>query len=75
MTATMTASRPSRRPILVDSVMAALHLRRAYNATVKPATIRQWAARKHISNHGYGQRRYDLREVVAEARKRGLIAD
>ena len=64
----------TQRPVMVDSVMAAVHLQRAYHVTVRPATIRQWAARRYIKTHGFGKLRYDLHDVERHARKRGLIA-
>lgn len=64
----------AQRTILVDATMASVHLRRAYGAQVPPATIRQWAARKVIVRHGFGQYRFDLGEIERVAHERGLIA-
>ena len=63
------------RVILVDALMASIHIQRSFHITIKPATIRQWAARGHIRNYHGGARRYDLREVIEHARSRGLIAE
>ncbi len=62
------------RLVLVDALMASIWMQREHHVTIKPATIRQWAARAHIRNYQGGARRYDLREVEKHARKRGLIA-
>lgn len=64
----------TQRVILVDSVMAALHFQRNHKVTIKPATIRQWAARKKITTHHGSERRYDLRELEKYAREKGLLA-
>lgn len=62
-----------RRRQLVNATDAVTWLRRAHNVRLDPSTIRQWAARGHIGSHSFRRERYDLREVVAHARKRGLI--
>lgn len=67
---------PSRRLVLVSAVDAALHIERAYHVTIRPATIRQWAARCRIGRHnkpGGKQTYIDLAEVVTYAASRGLI--
>lgn len=66
--------RPGRRH-LVNATDAVIWLRRAHNVRLSPATIRQWAARKHIGSHSLRRERYDLREVVQHARARGLIGE
>lgn len=53
--------------------MASVHLLWAYNARVTPEQIRQWGARGFVSRKPRGRYRYDLREVVEYARRRGLI--
>lgn len=60
------------RPVLVDAVMAAIHMQRL-GVRVNPATIRQWARRGHITVYRGGQQRYDLREIVEHAQNRGLL--
>lgn len=60
---------------LINATDAVIHLRRAYGLRLSPATIRQWAARKHIGTHSLRRERYDLREVVEHARSRGLLGD
>lgn len=64
----------SQRPVLVDSVTAAFYFQRTYHVTIKPGTIRQWAARKKIKTYVDSQRRYDLRELEKYVRERGLVA-
>ncbi len=54
--------------------MASTHIQRAYHVTIKPATIRQWAARKKIKTYHLGRMRYDLREIIEHAQNRGHIA-
>lgn len=63
------------RVVLVDAVMASVWMQRTYHVTIKPATIRQWAVRRHITSYCGSQRRYNLREVEKHARARGLIAE
>ncbi len=58
---------------LVNATDATIHLRRAYGVRLSPATIRKWAARHHITTHGLGRERYDLREIIEHARSRGLL--
>lgn len=60
---------------LVNATDAVIHLRRAHGVRLSPATIRQWAARRKIGSYGFRRERYDLREVVAHARERGLLGD
>lgn len=64
-----------RRRYLVNATDAVIHLRRAYGLRLSPATIRQWAARKHIGSHSFRRERYDLREIERHARERGLLGD
>ncbi len=59
---------------LINASDAVLELRRTYGVRLSPVTIRQWAARKHIGSYGFRRERYDLREVIAYATERGLIA-
>ena len=66
---------PARRHDLINANDAALWIWRAHHILVKPATIRQWAARKHITSHGFRRERYDLREIVAYATERGIIPE
>lgn len=65
-----------QRRVLVDSVAAETHLRRAFNVRVPANTIRQWAARQKINRYRdrKGRVAYDLREIEAEAERRGWIA-
>jgi hypothetical protein len=49
------------------------YVRRAFGVEIKPGTIRQWAARRKIATYGNRRERYDLREVVDYATKRGII--
>lgn len=51
----------------VTSGLAAEWLASTYGASIKAATIRQWARRGHLS------KRYDLEEIVAVAQRRGVI--
>lgn len=60
---------------LINATDAVTHLRRAYGIRLSPATIRQWAARDHIGSHSLRRERYDLREIIAHARERGLLGD
>lgn len=60
------------RPVLVDSVTAAHWLNRSYGLDLKPVTIRQWGHRGYIRVRKSGKYRYDLREIEAHARFRGL---
>jgi hypothetical protein len=68
-------SAPRRRTPrdLVNTSDIALFFWRAYRVRLKPATVRQWAARKHIATYGIRRERYDLREVVAFAQERGVV--
>jgi len=59
--------------VLVDSVAAALHVRRAYGVVVKPGTIRLWAARGHIQRHTGTRYHFDLWDIEEYLRTRGLI--
>lgn len=60
---------------LVTATDAATFLRRYHQLRVCPATIRQWAARKHITSHSVTSRaRYDLAELEAFALRTGRIA-
>lgn len=59
---------------LINASDAVHELRRTWGVQLTPATIRQWAARGHIGSHSLRRERYDLREIVAHAAKRGLIA-
>lgn len=63
------------RPIPLDSVAIAWHLRRTFALTVKPSTVRSWGQRGKITrlpatDGGY---RYDLAEVLAYLELRGTI--
>jgi hypothetical protein len=60
---------------LVNATDATIHLRRAHGVRLSPATIRQWAARKHIGSHSLRRERYDLREIVEHAKTRGLLGE
>lgn len=62
-----------RRP-LVSANDAVLWLWTTYRVKVSPTTIRQWAHRRHIGVHRRSRAPYDLREIEAHARERGLIA-
>lgn len=62
------------RRSLVTAADAAHWIRTTYGAQVRPDRIRQWAARKLIARHpACGRARFDLHEVVAYARSKGLI--
>lgn len=56
-----------RSTVPVTSELAAYWLRSTYHVEITAAALRQWAHR------GYLRERYDLWEVVAVARERGLI--
>lgn len=71
----LTAPVMTRQRHLVNATDAIIHLRRAYGLRLSPATIRQWAARKHIGSHSFRRERYDLREIEEHARSRGLLGD
>jgi hypothetical protein len=60
-------------PVWVDATVAALHLQLAYGVMIRPATIRQWGRRGHITRRRQGRARYNLLEVVAHATARGLV--
>lgn len=62
-----------RRAILVDAVMASLHLQLAYGVDVSPARIRQWASRGEIPRRRTGRYRYDLHDIIARATALGLL--
>lgn len=62
-----------RRKVLVTAVDAAYYIQRTYHITIKPATIWQWARRRHITVYRGGGVRYDLREIEEHARNRGLL--
>lgn len=64
---------PYGKGALVNAVDVAVHFRRAYGAHLAPATIRQWASRRHIGSYGHRRERYDIREIVAYALRRGII--
>jgi hypothetical protein len=53
--------------VWVTSELAAYWLRSTYGVQITAATIRQWARR------GYLHHRYELHEVEAVARERGVI--
>lgn len=57
----------------VDASMASVWLIQTYGALVSPATIRKWGERGEVSRKPRGAFRYDLAEVVAHARRRGLL--
>lgn len=58
----------------VSADLAALYLSWQTGRLVKAGTIRQWAFRNHISTSPDRRREpYDLEEIVAYARSRGLI--
>ena len=59
---------------LVTSTDAAYWIYTTHATALHPTVIRQWAKRGHIGRHRAGWRCYDLDEVVAEARRRGLLA-
>jgi hypothetical protein len=56
-----------RSELPVTSEMAAYWLRSTYHVEITAAAIRQWARRWYL------RERYDLHEVVAVARERGVI--
>ena len=59
---------------LVNTGDIALYVWQSYRVRLAPTTIRQWASRKHIGTYGYRRERYDIREVVAYAMRRGVIS-
>ena len=59
---------------LVNTGDIALHTWLTYRVLLPPATIRQWASRKHIGTYGRRRERYDIREVIAYATERGIIS-
>lgn len=59
--------------MLVDSVTAAYWLHRTYQLDIKPGTIRQWGRRGLIQVRKNERFRYDLCEIEAHVRARGLI--
>ena len=63
----------TQRPIFVTSEDAAYELNRR-GARVGAATIRQWGRRRQITIHRDSWPRYDLREILEHAAKKGLIA-
>lgn len=64
---------PYGRGQLVNVNDAAFFVMVTWKVRLYPATIRQWAHRRHIGTYSRRRERYDLREVVAYARARGLI--
>ena len=46
----------------------------SYRVLLAPTTIRQWASRKHVGTYGKRRERYDIREVIAYAVRRGIIS-
>jgi hypothetical protein len=73
VTAAVTNTRRYGRHSLVNASDVALYVRKAFGVELKPATIRQWAARKRIATYGHRRERYDLREVVAYAQRQKMI--
>jgi hypothetical protein len=59
---------------LVNSADLMLHFRITYGVRLVDNTIRQWASRGHIGTYGRRRERYDIREVVAYAMRRGLLS-
>jgi len=59
---------------LVSTGDIALHIWLTYRVLLPPATIRQWASRKHIGTYGRRRERYDIREVIAYAIRRGVLS-
>lgn len=59
----------------VDASMASVHLLWHYNVQVPPATVRQWGRRYPGIRRDAGEYRYSLEEVVAHARRSGVIGD
>jgi len=59
---------------LVNSADLMLHFRITYGVRLADNTIRQWASRGHIGTYGRRRERYDIREVVAYAMRRGLLS-
>lgn len=58
---------------LVNTSDIALYVRKAFGVELKPATVRQWAARRRIRTYGHRRERYDLREVVDYAQRQKMI--
>jgi hypothetical protein len=54
-------------PRLVTAELAALYVRTTWKIPTEPTTVRSWASRKRISNHGA---RFDLNEIDKYIRKR-----
>jgi len=59
---------------LVNSGDIAMHVWLTYRVKLPPATIRQWASRRHVGTYGHRRERYDIREVIAYAVRRGVIS-
>ncbi len=63
------------RRALASTFDVVLYLQWRFGVSVKPVTIRVWASRGHIGTHSRERERYDLREVEAYAKRRGIIPD
>lgn len=60
-----------RRP-LVNAIVAAHYVTTTYDYPISPITVRSWASRGRIGNHGTGPKadHYDLDEIDTYIRKR-----
>ena len=65
--------RPYGKGPLVNASDVEKHFARAYQVRLSAATVRQWASRRRIGSYGSRRERYDIREVVAYAVRRGVI--
>ena len=50
-----------------------MYLRVVHRLRMTPGVVRQWARRGHITSHGDRKQRYDLLEITAYLRRRGII--
>lgn len=68
-------TRPRPRPaVLVDATLAAYHFRTAHGVDISADRIRQWRRRGYLAPPWRdNDPRYDLAELVAFARRQGLL--
>jgi len=50
-----------------------MYFRVVHRLRMTPGVVRQWARRGHITSHGDRKQRYDLLEITAYLRRRGII--
>lgn len=58
--------------LLVNAIVAAHYVKTAFGINVAPGTVRSWATRGRIGNHGTNRKgdHFDLEEIDTYIRKR-----